>query len=445
MLIRFVVNNFLSFKEETEFNMLPGNFKIHKNHILQGPNNINVLKAAAVYGANASGKTNLITALNNLRDMVHDGLEEGDVLNDTYFRLSEEHSNLPTGFEVEFHSNGVTYSYGFDFDADRIHSEWLYEISPKKDDVLLFERETSTDGVTKIELKDSLIQSEKENVRMDIYQEEIFPNQLFLHEVHKRKLGFFDEVLDWMFNQVQIIFPGSTYAPLVHKLAEDVDFLKKANKILRLADTGVDSLKPVTVNFEGLFLEHSEKKDILKTLRKSKKSVVIIQGNNDIDYAITLSQKNKPVVKKIMCVHKSDNGEDVLFDIPDESDGTCRLINLIPAFVDCMLNDKIYVVDELDRSMHPHLSRALVEMFLVDNPESKGQLIFTTHESNLLDLKLFRQDEIWFTEKKKSQSSSMYSLSAFKPRYDKDIRKGYLMGRFGAIPFTSDPKALSWT
>ena len=146
-----------------------------------------------------------------------------------------------------------------------------------------------------------------------------------------------------------------------------------------------------------------------------------------------------------MTVHKLPSQKDsVLFEIYEESDGTQRLFDLIPALIELSNNDRVFVIDEVDRSLHPNLTKSLIEYFLLNSKGLKNQLILTSHESSLLDLKLLRKDEIWFTEKRPSGSTSLYSLEEYKPRFDKEIRKGYLQGRFGAIPLISNLKDLGW-
>jgi hypothetical protein len=148
------------------------------------------------------------------------------------------------------------------------------------------------------------------------------------------------------------------------------------------------------------------------------------------------------MVHKIITQHKGKEEKAVPFEMNEESDGTLRLFDLLPAVELLIHEEAVVFIDEIGRSLHPTLIKEFLQLYL--GRRTKGQLIFTTHESNLLDLKLFRQDEIWFVEKDKAGSSRTYPLSEFKPRYDLDIRKGYLNGRFGAIPFLSNLKDLNW-
>ena len=176
--------------------------------------------------------------------------------------------------------------------------------------------------------------------------------------------------------------------------------------------------------------DHVEK---FQMLLNDEKSEVILKGND-----------GKMIVKKAISYHKNSQNEDVVFMISEESDGTKRLIDLTPAFFNILIHDQTYVVDEIDRSLHPSMLCAIIRKALKAE-QTIGQLIFTSHESNLLNLDIFRQDEIWFVEKEdKGGDTKLYSLNEFKPRHDLDIRKGYLTGRFGAIPFLADIHDLNW-
>ncbi len=165
--------------------------------------------------------------------------------------------------------------------------------------------------------------------------------------------------------------------------------------------------------------------------------------NNETS-SVIVKDNGKLIVKKAISFHKDNMGKDTPFLISEESDGTQRLIDFIPAFYNLLQQDYTYLIDEIDRSLHPSLLCAMICKIMAEKG-TKGQLIFTSHESNLLDLEIFRQDEIWFVEKdNKFGDTKMYSLSEFKPRYDLDIRKGYLKGRFGAIPFLAKLNDLNW-
>lgn len=145
-----------------------------------------------------------------------------------------------------------------------------------------------------------------------------------------------------------------------------------------------------------------------------------------------------------MTAHDSDDGEEVLFDINEESDGTQRLLDIAPGLLDIFSTEKTYIIDELDRSLHADITTSIFKAFLNNTSDIHSQLIVTTHETNLLDLELIRRDEIWFVQKNKQGESSLYSLEEYQPRFDKDVRRGYLAGRFGGIPMLPNFDNLSW-
>ena len=183
--------------------------------------------------------------------------------------------------------------------------------------------------------------------------------------------------------------------------------------------------------------------EIINDLKPGKRTIIGSE-NNRRNYAIERKESGEIEVFKLAARHVSEKGKDVYFELDEESDGTNRLIDLIPALIDLTTSETVYVIDELDRSMHPILTRKIIEFFLSNSKNIASQLIVTTHESNLLDLDLLQRDEIWFVEKNKKNSSELYSLLEFKPRKETNITKGYLQGRYGAIPFLSNPEDLNW-
>ncbi|HMQ47670.1 MAG TPA: AAA family ATPase [Saprospiraceae bacterium] len=445
MLIRFVVENYLSFKEEAEFNMLSGNFRIHQEHIYTLSKDLSLIKVAAIYGANGAGKSNLVLAMEAARNLILEGTETAKTkLDHRYFKLDKTCREKPSKFEFEFVVNGTCYAYGISFLSDRIQDEWLYKTKPGKDDELVFERETSLDFKTTIQLHPQYLKTEKEKVKVEIYQEEIRPNQPFITEASEKDIEYVKEPFSWFDEILEIVHPHSELDGLFENILLNEKYQKKTNQIIKAIDTGVTSIAAQEINIDQLFGLHEieEKEDILKWLEKEE--VAVYEGKDDIKYGIYLNEDGEPRAVKLVTRHQV-NGSAIDFDFIEESDGTKRLIELTPAFIDTMLKDKVYIVDEFNRSMHPQMAKQLIEMYLSsDSSRSKGQLIFTTHESSLLDLKLFRQDEIWFAEKDNQGISSIYPLSEFKPRYDKDIRRGYLQGRFGAVPFLGNLQELDW-
>lgn len=445
MLIRFIVSNFLSFKEETEFSMISGNFKIHSDHIYNDVQGYKLLKVASIYGSNASGKTNFVNAINYLTNLVIKGTKnKNHLLKPPMYKLDSAYKNLPTKFEIEFLNGSTIYSYAISILGSVIEREWLVKIYSNKKDEIIFDRSTNKKHITKIKFG-SEPKDQKEGLRREIYAEELRFNQPFIYEGYNKNFDEIKPAYDWFFEKLRIVYPSSAYGGLVKAIALDKDYKKKANDLLKIAGTGIESLEAEIIGIDEFFgVENKKTKEEILNELKDNNTIIRIEGEDQKKFDVFLDNDGKPIVVKLYTIHKSVEGEKVIFEIGEESDGTIRLIDLIPAFIESIEKGKTYIVDEIDRSMHPNLIKGLINLYLdTSNKLSKGQFIFTTHESNLLDLSIFRQDEIWFMEKEDG-ASRMYSLSDFKPRYDKDIKKGYLKGMFGAIPFIGSPKNLNW-
>ncbi|HAO9079693.1 TPA: AAA family ATPase, partial [Escherichia coli] len=203
--------------------------------------------------------------------------------------------------------------------------------------------------------------------------------------------------------------------------------------ILKDFDTGVSKLVLRKVSsFDDIKFPPNFKDQIMEDLKSSK--AVVISGPRNKRYKVELGEDGEITVFQLMTAHKDKNGNDVYFELNQESDGTQRLFDIIPGLVELMLKDKVYIIDEIDRSLHPKITKTFMKLFSMNTVGKDSQLIVTTHETGLLDFELIRRDEVWFTEKNKGGVSRIYSLEEFQPRFDKDIRKGYLVGRFGGIP-----------
>lgn len=434
MLIRFHVSNYLSFNEEVEFSMIPSKVQQHSDHIVQ--DNIDILKTGVIYGSNASGKSNLIKSMDFAKKLIVDGTKAKSLIPRNHFKLDTTSKEKISKFEFEFKQDDNFYIYGFEIDTNKVYSEWLYEIK-KTTEKMLFERETSDDGKTKIEFgifRKNATQKKKEF--FDFVAQGTRPNQLFLTESIERNILDFQEVHDWFSEQLTIIFPDTKYFSLPHRIQKQDNMIKSLEDILEQLGTGICGFKLENVSPEEIQIPDKVLQDIREELLNSKKNIVINLMNhyNNSRYVCDLDDDQNIKISKLMFKHKSTTCQDeILMEPNEESDGTLRLLDLLPLLYNSTSNDKVYVIDELDRSLHPNLSYELIKLFLQNN-KSKSQLIVTTHESGLLNLDLLRRDEIWFVEKDKTGASKVYSLEEFTPRYDSDIRKGYLLGRYGAIP-----------
>lgn len=441
MFIRFVVSNFLSFNEEKEFNMLSGSFKTHKHHIYD-IGKVNVLKAAAIYGANGAGKSNLIKAIEFLQEAVQDGKIAYSV-NDKKFKLNKVNETKPISFEIEFAIDKKIYAYGVSFNHTSVVDEWLYESGINNDDKLIFERKISKSGKSSIKIANKYQKTQKQKLLIELMEDNLLKSsELFIGKSEELKIKEIKSARNFIESNIIIIHPSSKFQSLVPALTSSKRFNDFANTMLETFDTGVSELDIEIIDFEKYFGDDDEsfKKDLIQQIDSGHNVLV----NTNAGGVLVTKEQNKFIVKKVIANHLNNEGNKIPFDLTEESDGTQRLLDFIPAFDGILNSEMSFFIDEIDQSLHPALLKGLINKIMA-NENTKGQLIFTTHESNLLSLDIFRQDEIWFTEKnKKTGSSQIYSLSEFKPRYDLDIRKGYLKGRFGAIPFLANLEDLNW-
>jgi hypothetical protein len=253
----------------------------------------------------------------------------------------------------------------------------------------------------------------------------------------ERNAVHFKEIYEWFSDSLILIHPDSKYAPFRMPFSvTEKDALKNfSNSFLKKIDTGIEELSGKAIPFESLDFPSEVKQRLQEGFKKHSR--VFLQSPEGVRYNIKF-ENNELRVLKLIAYHKSKNGEKIAFDMSDESHGTQRMIDLLPAFHEmCSLkNKKVFIIDELDRSLHTLLSKAIIEGYLSTcTNDTKSQLIFTTHDPFLLNQEILRRDEIWFLEKNEFGECTLSSLSDYKGvRNDKDIRKGYLIGRYGGIP-----------
>ncbi|MCP4704183.1 MAG: ATP-binding protein, partial [candidate division Zixibacteria bacterium] len=346
-------------------------------------------------------------------------------------------------FEFEFKRKGKFYAYGFELDTPKIHSEWLYEIS-KTSEKVIFERRTSDDNETTVEFGKVDFKGKKDRQFVEFTGMGTRYNQLFLTESIERGLKHFEDAFFWFDKVLTFIFPGSQFADLEMGIVGDKDFSRSMLKFLQLFDTGISGISFEKIDFDDDIMGFPDGfNEQVEDLEIDQGAIFRLPDNRR--YIVLRDEHNELLTAKLMTKHtmKGDD-EEALLEISDESDGTQRLMELIPALIDLLARDRVYVIDELDRSLHLRLSYKILELFLNNKQKQASQLIVTTHESSLLNLNLLRRDEIWFIEKDKEGASCVYSLEEFAPRYDKDVRKGYLLGRFGAIPIVPNVSDLGW-
>ncbi|MEO7047816.1 MAG: ATP-binding protein [Ferruginibacter sp.] len=445
MILRFILKNFLSFKESTEFNAFPSGIK-SKSHHKKEVDGIEILKAAAIYGANGAGKSNFVRGLKFLQKSIESGKLASDKIS---FRLDQSYfDEEPTKIDVEFFYSGTFFYYEIEFQDNEILHEILWKNSNKKKPTLIFKRGLDKSKV-KVKLGEDYSPTEKDKMWVTFLEEEVIKNNSLVissSKIHKI-INDALKVFIWFTKHLIIISPKSHIRGLPIKLFKEKKFQNYINKTLCSLDTGVKQINIKKVSLDTFFGEDDKEKiqDIKRRIEEKieQKREGFLELGTSVGNVDVEKDGEDYFAYKIEFIHKGasfKNKESLNFDVPEESEGTQRLLDLLPMTYGLIHENRVYVIDEIERSIHPILIKELLTKILSN--DLSGQLIFTTHESILLDLEIFRQDEIWFAEKDNLGATSLYPLSDFKARFDLDVRKGYLNGRFGAIPFLGDLKAL---
>jgi len=419
-----------------------------KDHIItsdQGKS-VSVLPLAAIYGANASGKSNLIKAVYFAKNLIINGTSPDESIDLTPFALDTEYEKLPTKIEFVIKIDNILYTYGFLATAQSIKEEWLFAYFSNKESKI-FERVSNNDESVTVIPGDRLIENLGDKKFIEYIARGTRPNQLFINEANNKNVSIIKPLWDWFKNSLRIIFPNSNYMNLVTKAHSDSEFLRHLEAILKAAGTGVDGLhcKKTPISNSELLNDAPKKfiNEIKSELQKKKNySAYIRKGLST--YNIRLSSNNELESYSLMTIHKRKNGTDAQFDTAEESDGTLRLMHLAPMLRNSESSETVYFIDEIDRSLHPHISKLFIQIIIesIKNKKIKNQFILTTHDTNLLDRKLLRRDEIWFIEKSSHGASHLTSLAEYHVTEGLSYQNGYLNGRFGGIPFVGDAKAL---
>lgn len=449
MLIRFNVRNFLSFSSKEngqteEFSMIPGKVRKKKDH-LYDDGNIRLLKFAAIYGANAAGKSNLVKAMDFARSTIISGLPKGS--SEKYCKSKIENKNAKSYFEFEIKIGGKIYSYGFEviLNLGKFTSEWLIELVGAGQENVIFERD--------IEKKeyyiDGPLKEEGLYNKMDMYLADNRSDDsvLFLSMMNQHNKDLYQQypsaniikkVFYWFMFQLDINYPDRPISN--YSYMADSENVNEICRIISAFGTGITNFELVDVEPEKIFskLPSFVRKEIINSIdrgvkelkeQKDKKALSLIMRTEKDFFIIKIHQNEDVECKTIQFSHSNVN---LLFSLMEESDGTIRLLDLLEILLS--RENKTYVVDELDRCLHPALTYKYVDAFLEIAAKKNIQLIVTTHESRLMDFDLLRRDEIWFVDKKKNGETDIYSLDEYNERFDKKIDKAYLDGRYGGVP-----------
>ncbi|MBR4497316.1 MAG: ATP-binding protein [Bacteroidales bacterium] len=443
MIVQVSIDNILSFNSETTISFVASKSDLLPFHVARAikRDDISILKTGLIYGANGSGKSNVIKCIELLREFVVFGKPQKML---EPFKLAAEPRGI-SKIEAEFKVGDKYYAYGVAYGKKNITEEWLYQIGSREGKPI-FER-TVTEQEDSIQLSPALVKHGTKEFEFISFLAVGTPkDKTFLHEYVIRNgkgIDAIKSVYDW-FMHMQIIFPNSRNRNIAVRVLTNQEFKNATKALLNLFGTGVADLKRVAVKPEEIGLLDEFRQDMeQKLIKQGKGGLVVFDGVRF--YYVELHSDQNIAWKELRMVHKADDGSERIFNITEESDGTIRLLDFIPMLIDMRTNDAVYLIDEVDRSMHPMMTVKLIELYnkiIEDRKDCNLQLICTTHESTLLSEAQIRNDEVWFVEKDEHGASHMTSLVEYKPR--QDVRRGYLMGRYGAIPFFGNLDNINW-
>lgn len=447
MLIQFVVENYLSFREPVEFSMVPGKVRSKSEHVImgKGPDDLSALKTALIYGGNASGKSNLLKAMADAKSFILSGARSKSQIPFKPFKLNKASCMSPTKFAFTLKADSVNYEYGFAVNSTHVVNEWL-NIVGKRTTKKIFSRTYSE--------KSKSYEFQLAGIKFDNQEDEQFfaftqkgtpSDRLFLTECQERSIETnipsakpIIAVNSWFERTLNIIFPHSKFSGLEFALQQSQIADSVVTNILNKFDIGITGLILVDVD-PKLAFAHVDDQDRVEINEKldDEESVVFIQGGRSERYILT--RKDGAIqAQKLSTTHNDIDGDAIEFDVKEESDGTRRLLEIMPGMLSVFALESVFVIDELDRSLHPSITRSILSSFLQETVGKQSQLIVTTHDASLLDQDLIRKDEVWFTDKSDHGESSVYSLEEYKGvRKDRDLVKGYLSGRFGGVNIVS--------
>jgi len=421
MLIEFTVGNFRSFKEPVTLSMVAANTKardpkVNENNTIVIDDKLTLLTSAAIYGANASGKSNMIRALAFMRRLVISSSKDSQAdepIDYSPFLLNTATENAPSLFQVIFRlDDGITYRYGFEVDGQHVSAEWLFRASTSKE-TRLFIRENDN------------IQTARTFKEAKGLKEKTRSNALFLSVVAQWNGAIAAKVLSW-FRALAIIsgLDDTAYRNFTTKRFADG----------KLRDKIVNLVKELDLGISDIFSEEINKAEVVlpKNMPDDLKTLLMNNMDDSMVRIKTLHAKwdseGKPVKSEVFGLTEN------------ESEGTQKLFYLTGPLLDVLENRHVLIIDEIEARLHPLMTRAIIQKFnsIESNPR-RVQLIFTTHDTNLLSNKFFRRDQIWFVEKDQQGSSHTYSLAEIKikvkVRNDASFEDDYIEGRYGAIPY----------
>lgn len=422
MLVEFSVGNYRSFNQAVTLSMCAATKLKHpgldEENIYNAPDGLPLLKSAAIYGANASGKSNLIQAMGFMRRLILESAKESQAeepIPIERFRLGATTEGEPTYFQIIFYLDDRCYRYGFELDRHRVCAEWLYH-TPSKRPARLFIRDGDEYNISTVFKGAKGLEKRTRD------------NALFLSVVAQWNGDLAMKILGWFrrFNIISGLEDAGYASFTMNRFKEDAAFRQRVIAFVREADVGISDIQLEETAFGEAKVPDEFRAFMEQVLAKAKQKIEALTVLNV-----------KTLHPKFDSEHIRSGWEQ--FDMTQqESEGTQKIFALSGPLLDTLESGKPLVIDELEARLHPLLTRAIITLFNSRRTNPKNaQLIFATHDTNLLSNRFFRRDQIWFTEKDKYGATDLYSLAEFDQpvRNDASYDKDYISGKYGAIPF----------
>lgn len=442
MLLRFIAENIFSFKEATEFNLFPSSkTHSHDSHKIACGHAV-ALRMTALYGANGAGKSNLVRSIGLLQSIVAKGaLESISFPTDPRFFYDEACNGKPSALAIEFSMTDSVFYYHIEFDRSNIYIEELYQSGKTKDE-LIFKRELDDNGAISIELSqkytDTKVSTEYKDAIRRVQRKDMSMLN-FMGQYYADSFPLITVAYRWFKDELCIVRPDAIFGIMPHLMDTNSDFTRMVNEKLPHFKTGIEGL---VSQREEMALQEAQSiyKDESDLAKKTPGHPVLAVNRVTGEPFNIVYEEGKLLKKTILPQHTMPNGQLQTTPFFLESDGSRRIIDYMPVLYYLLVRpDSVFIIDEMERSVHPILIKELMRTISESN-QAKGQLIFSTHESCLLDQDIFRPDEIWFAQKDIDNSTRLYPLSDFNIHNTANIENGYLQGRYGGIPFLSNIK-----
>jgi hypothetical protein len=417
MLVEFTVANFRSFQDAMTLSMVAANLvakdkTVDTSNLIKTDSEISLLKTAVIYGANASGKSNLLKALLFMKSFMVNSSKESqstDKIGVEPFKLGLYGETSPSHFELVFIMDGIRYRYGFEADRNRVSAEWLYYV-PSSRETSVFSRKDNVIAVSKKFDAEGIDKRTRNNA-------------LYLSVCAQFNVPLAEKILAWVSDKLNVLsgLHDHHYRNYTAGTCDTDANRLRISSLIKALDTGISG---ITVERNTLGI------DSLPSAMPEELKKLITRGSD------SFTQVSVKTTHKKYGNDGSFVGEEEFDMDENESDGTQKLFALAGPLLHALKEGEVLLIDELDSRLHPLVTLAIIRLFSeVESNSKNAQLIFVTHDTNLLDKSLFRRDQIWFTEKNRYGATSLYSLAEFKIRNDASFGSDYIKGKYGAIPF----------